>query len=493
MSIWDRFLKPKKKKLTKKVPNSWSTFSTETTHSHISDARKVEIAMARTFQQNPIVSPTPIDGVAMDSFGPGKFNFQFGTMIPNGQLSWYASQGFIGYQTAATLAQHWLISKACLMPARDAVRNGYEITVNDGTGVDEEILDDIRRADAKYKLNENLMQMIQMGRIFGIRIVMFEVESDDPEYYFKPFNPDGVKAGSYKGMSQIDPYWMTPELDADAAGNPASPYFYEPTWWRVNGVRIHRTHLVIFRTEEVADILKPTYVYGGIPVPQKIYERVYAAERTANEAPMLALTKRIDVLKVDLSAAASKESGFAQRMQQWVANRDNYGVKVIGHDDDMNQFDTGLADLDAVIMTQYQIVAAAANVPATKLLGTTPKGFNATGEYEEASYHEELESIQYHDCTPLIERHHLLLIRSEIAPKYGIAPFETAVTWNALDAMTAKELAEYNKLKAETGQVLMSTGAIDGMDERQRVINDPESGYNGMEGDVEIVEPDVDG
>ena len=46
--------------------------------------------------------------------------------------------------------------------------------------------------------------------------------------------------------------------------------------------------------------------------------------------------------------------------------------------------------------------------------------------------------------------------------------------------MTSRELAELNKMKAETGQILMTSGAIDGNDERQRLIVDPESGYNGM-------------
>ena len=61
---------------------------------------------------------------------------------------------------------------------------------------------------------------------------------------------------------------------------------------------------------------------------------------------------------------------------EWAGLRDNYGVKVIDKDaEDLTQFDTGLADLDVTIMTQYQLVAAIAGVPATKLLGTTPKGF----------------------------------------------------------------------------------------------------------------------
>jgi uncharacterized protein len=418
--------------------------------------------------------------MAMDNQPNIKANF-FGTnILPTQQVLWYASQTFIGYQLCAILSQHWLISKACLMPAKDATRNGYEITVNDGTEISPEVLDAIRDADVRYKLNKNLIEFVQMGRVFGIRIAMFIVEYDDDNAYALPFNPDGVRPGSYKGISQIDPYWITPQLDNEAAGNPASINFYEPTWWIINGKPVHRTHLIIYRTEEVADILKPTYIFGGVPIPQKISERVYAAERTANEAPLLALTKRTDVINIDLAQAEAEPEKFTRRMLKWVERRDNYGVKTLDLEDKMQQFDTSLTDLDAVIMTQYQIVAAASNVPAVKLMGTSPKGFNTTGEFEEASYHEELESIQCHDLSPLIQRHHLLLIRSEIAPEFNIEPFYTTVKWNELDAMTAKEQAELNKYKAETGVMLVNSGAIDGLDERTRISSDPHSGYTGL-------------
>jgi hypothetical protein len=92
----------------------------------------------------------------------------------------------------------------------------------------------------------------------------------------------------------------------------------------------------------------------------------------------------------------------------------------------------------------------------------------------------------------LLDRHHLLLIRSEIAPKYNLEPFNTTVTWKPVDAMTAEELAALNKLKAETGQVLITSGAIDGNDERGRIIADPESGYSGMEDEeIEIQETNL--
>lgn len=409
---------------------------------------------------------------------------QYSSVVPDSILSWYGKQGFFGWQTCAILSQHWLIRKCCNLPARDAIRNDYTITVNDGTEVSDEILDDLKNYDITFEVMKNLEDFVTTGKIFGIRVCVFLVDSDDPKYYQKPFNIDGVKPGSYKGMVQIDPYWCTPMLDMDAGGDPLSQNFYEPTWWVVKGIQIHASHIRIFRGDTVPDILKPTYIYGGVPVPQQIYERVYCAERTANEAPQLSLTKRLITYKTDVESFLANQADAEAQLQVFTQWMNNYSVKVIDTNDEIDTKDVSLADLDTVIMTQYQLVAAAAKIPATKLLGTTPKGFSATGEYDEASYHEELESIQNSDLTPLLERHHALVIKSEIEPKYGIS-FTTTVTWSPLDSPTAKEQAELNKLKADTDAVLATVGAIDGADIRKRIINDPDSGYNGIDSEME--------
>lgn len=422
---------------------------------------------------------------AMDNAQPWlKVSNSYGAGIPWAQLSWYASQGFIGYQNAAMISQQWLINKACSMPALDAVRNGFEITVNDGTEIDPDVLTKIHEKDKELEINDKCIDQIYKGRIFGIRIAMFVVEYKDKLAYEKPFNPDGITPGSYKGITQIDPYWITPELDFDAV-TPGSQHFYEPTWWRVNGKRIHRTHLIIMRNDNVPDILKPTYLYGGIPIPQKIAERVYAAERTANEAPMLTMTKRMTVYKVDTSQAVANPQAVEQKLQVWSELMNNYGIKLIGGDEEVNQFDTALADVDAVIMTQYQLVAAASEVPATKLLGTSPKGFNATGEYEAKSYRQMLESLQKNYLTPLVDRHHLCLIRSEFPELAKKKDFRLQIVWKSVDSPTAKEIAEINNIKADAANKLVQAGAIDGYDVRQNIIADPESGYNGIEPIVE--------
>lgn len=413
-------------------------------------------------------------------------NMAYGT-LPDAQLSYFAGQGFIGWQAAAMLSQNWLINKACTMPAEDAVRNGYETTVNGGTEVNPDILESIRELDKEFKVLPNCVEFVRLGRVFGVRVCLFLVDSPDPEYYEKPFNIDGVRPKSYKGMSQIDPYWLAPLLGFEASANPASEDFYEPTWWLINGKRIHRTHLVIFRTCELPDILKPSYIYGGVPIPQWIAERVYASERTANEAPLLALTKRLITYKMDLTQAAANQEEFEAKLQYFSNLMNNFGVKVIGGEEEVNQHDTSLADLDNTIMTQYQLVAAAAEVPATKLLGTTPKGFNATGEYDEKSYHEKLESIQQHSLSPLVERHHMLIRKAYIEPKFGKSDFKTEVRWLPVNSPSAEEQADTNLKKSQADSLNVDMGAIDGIDVRNRLIADKDSGYNGLEAVTETL------
>lgn len=398
--------------------------------------------------------------------------------ISDAIAQWFASQTFIGHQLAAIIAQHWLIAKVCDMPGRDAIRHGFTTVSVDGESIDAAVLNKIKRADKTFKLKKNLREFFYFGRVFGIRICIFKVDygSDDANRaaYEAPFNIDGVRPGSYKGMVQVDPYWCSPELDAKASSQPDSMHFYEPTHWLINGVRYHRSHLCIYRHGAVADILKPAYLFGGVPVPQLIMERVYGAERTANEAPLLALTKRTVIYKTDLAKFAAKLKENLKRVAKWAAFWSNNGVRIIDSLDEHQQVDTSLSDMDALIMTQYQLVAAGGDVPATKLLGTQPKGFSATGEFDESSYHESLESLQEHEGTPFIEKHHQLVIKSEIPEADGT---ETTVSWEPLDSPTAVEWADINLKKSQTDLNLVNTGGIDGVDVRTRAAGDKDSGY----------------
>lgn len=468
------------------------TFSTEGQQLRSLTATDKLAAVAKHFQ-----TPASADG-AMDSSTGLVPKFKQDLIpfagAPDAQFMWYASQGFIGYQVAAVIAQHWLVDRCCLMPARDAVRVGYDVSLPEEHERADEIIKAFKKADRRHKIDATMREYIHMGRIFGVRVAIFKVESTDPDYYEKPFNPDGVTPGSYLGISQVDPIWIVPELTDGAVSDPANIRFYQPEFYNIGGRRYHRTHLCVYIPHPVPDSLKPVYMYAGKSVPQLIYERVYASERTANEAPQLVMTKRLVVMKTDADAFWSNITKSLQRLWDWTVNRDNYGVMTIDKDsEDIVQHDTALADVDVTIMTQYQLCAAIAEVPATKLLGTQPKGFNATGDHEAENYRQTLESIQANDLQPLLERHHQLVWLSDIAPALDITEeVETEVSWRPLDSPTAAEWAAIALQKAQTAQIYASLGAIDGEDVRKQIVADKDSDFFGLADDAPELETELD-
>ena len=456
------------------------------THAQLTRKKREELI------RNPFIT-TPDDFVAdddgrgmddADNVQPAKQAFQAGRQIlPTSLFCWYISQSFIGYQACALISQNWLINRACSLKGRDAVRNGFKLQFDEGREVPPDLNERIEAIDKKFGLKKMLVKADKMKNVFGISHVLFRVNSTDPDYYEKPFNPDGIEPGRYNGMIHIDPYWVSPLLSTDAVAEPASHGFYEPTFWVISGKKYHRSHFIILRGSEVPDILKPSYLYGGLPLTQLIAERVYAAERTANEAPQLALTKRLIIRYIEnLEKAVANQEEFEQAMMALAEWRDNFGVYVESSANRVEQQDTSLSDFDTVMMSQYQIVAGQASMPATKLLGTSPKGFQSTGEHEIKNYHEELESIQENDLEPIVNRHHLCVMRSSIAPTLADKkPLTVTVKWHPLAVQSGKEKAETDELKSRTYKTLQDTGAIDEYDIRDSIIDDEESLLSGIE------------
>lgn len=432
---------------------------------------------------------------AMDNIATTGNNQLTGTFsnISTNLYLWYASQSFIGYQACGIIAQQWLIERACSIKGRDAVRKGYKIIVDEGVDLEPKQLKYIERLDRKFKVKKNLERADKFKNVHGIRHVLFKVESEDPDYYRKPFNPDGIKPGSYKGMVQIEPYWITHHITAGNVDDPTSKDFYDPDFWSVHGKMIHKSHFVILKGPEVADHLKPTYYYGGISLTQRIMERIYSAERTANEAPQLTLTKRLNVLKTDIAKAVADQDSFEGNLQVMERFRDNYGTRVIGKNEEHLQIDTTLTDLDAVINGQYQIVSSIAGVPLTKLMKSPPKGFQSTGENEREDYHEELESIQENDLSAIVERHHLCLMRSHIAPRFKTQPFDISHEWNELTVMSDLDRSTIESNKSNATKQYFDMGAVDAYDVRDNLIADEKSNWTGLEKiDRPEEEPDMD-
>lgn len=124
----------------------------------------------------------------------------------------------------------------------------------------------------------------------------------------------------------------------------------------------------------------------------------------------------------------------------------------------------GLADL----MDKFHLrLAAAADIPATRFMGQSPVGMNATGESDMKNYVlmiEALRELRLQYVLPLLDR--------VIARHAGLMeppPFE----WKSLLELSEKEVAEAAKLKVETLHQALADNVIGEDEYRRQIDGDP--------------------
>lgn len=418
---------------------------------------------------------------------------QGGDIINDTVWAHYGNDTYIGWSACAILAQNPIIHLACHIPAEDAIARGYKLAFADhedadasGDGKpDNDLLTAVKKATEKMGINDVCVKLNYNKRVFGFGVsfpIIYD-KSGKPYDMSKPFNPDGLKGMDYRGFKVVDPYWLTPQFEEGATRDPLNERFMEPTWYKLpDGRVVHHTWFIKVNNAEVADILKPTYYYGGMPLTQMIYKRVWCAEKTANEAPLLAMSKRMLVVDANVQQIIKNKSYVYKLMQVITKCRNNWGVFFKSPTSNIQQIDTSLTDFEECMFSQFQLVASIAQMPATKLLQTTPKGFNSTGEFEWKIYAQLQQTVQNRDYKPQIEKHIEILTATQ--GKHRVM----TVTFNPVDAPSEKERADIENTKANTRTSYVQNGILTPEEVRDVMRNDEDGEYTS----IPVENPDLE-
>lgn len=394
-------------------------------------------------------------------------------------LRHFQNRCFITWNACALLACHELISRACCVPAEDAIAHGYKVVcVSDEheqgeqhEASEDEFLKQIKTAADRAGLNDLCVKLASKTKIFGVgmaipRMVVTDEQGHEVEGerfdYSEEYSPDKVTPDSFKGFAVVEPQWLTYEFDAESSMDPTSPNFYIPTWIvKPDGTKIHRSWVIRCINAEVPDILKPTYYFGGIPLTQMLYERVWCADKIANEAPLLAMTKRLLIADGNMEqmiAQPQKANIFFKAINYF---RDNWSVFVKKPSAQVQQIDTSLSDLTPLTMSQYQLAAAIAQMPVTKLMKNVPTGLQSTGQYEWDDYAQLLNGIQQNWLKPLLERFYELYSRSHYWHEgEQRTDIKLAVEFNPIDLPKVSEKTQQGSSQASMVGGLVNAGIV---------------------------------
>ena len=386
---------------------------------------------------------------------------------------------FLGYPALLELAQDGLIRAGVEMLADDCVGKWIELSKQGKEDNDSNGLPDIEEDARRYKVRSLFRLAVANCGYFGGCLVFIDT-GDAAEDLADPLVLDGktFKQGSLKSLILIDPGCVSP--GQYNAIDPCAGDYYKPAYWYVQGRPIHESRFLYFALNDLPPLLKPAYNFFGIPLAQTVLDAVKHFTE-CREAEARLLTKfSLTVLKTNMDDVLSGGAGemLDRRVAYMVQNRSNDGVEVIDKEqEDVVNITTPLAGVTDIVRQSMEMVAAYFNEPVTKMWGISPAGFQATGESDMRNHYEHVLATQERIIREPLEK----LLRVLQINRSG--KIDDAVTFKfvPLGEESRSMVAATQKTVAETAAQYLEMGVISPEEIRQKLVDDPDSGYGGLD------------
>lgn len=272
-----------------------------------------------------------------------------------------------------------------------------------------------------------------------------------------------IKVGGIKYMTVLSRRQLkADELIKDVQ----SPWFGWPqTFTMTNGdqaeLRIHPSRLIVFRGAPMPDIelVGAGDLWWGDPVLAAVMDACKQADATAANIASLVYEAKIDIIRIPnfMTNIGIKdyESKVLSRFTLAATAKGINGTLILDKEEEYESKTTSFANLPDVLDRFLQIVSGAADIPATRLLGQSPAGMNATGESDLRNYYDRLTSMQRLEMSPAMYTADEALIFSAL----GSRPDDIYYEWAPLWEMSEKEAADVFKTKADAARAIAGSGA----------------------------------
>lgn len=355
------------------------------------------------------------------------------------------------YAECAFLASDSIINNALSKIANEILRKGGEIKLElENKDAENEIIKALEMRIKELKFWDTIHKAITTALTYGGALIFIDTNTDDltsPIYDRK----ETASANKIHALKVIEPY-LCGAVRVNSA-NPLNADFMKPSEWfisgggSVNSSRLER--LVMFETP---DMIKPLYNYFGVSLCQFMKSYVMAADVSRQALNDIFLRFRTIIIKSDLAKINAEQA--KDRLKYINQARNNAGTLLLTADEEYNETITSLSGLDKIIAQMQENIAVSARMPAVKLLGLTPSGFNATGDFDLKSYYDEIMSLQNSIIKPIVERF-LRIFALEMG--FDIYPeFE----FEKLDNESKLNSAQINSTESQTIMNLIQSGII---------------------------------
>lgn len=316
----------------------------------------------------------------------------------------------------------------------------------------------IMRAEADFNVRAKINLAMKMARLYGGSAILIGDGASDPskELDIERFPKNGLK---YLHVLSRWELWAS-----SVQRDPLSMYYGEPQYDMLNavekgGVQVHPSRIVRFIGIPVME-LSWSYDGWGFSIYERIHEEIRNVTAAAGNMSTMTYEGKLDVIKIpNLTAnvqSVDYRNKLLARFSAAALNKSVHNALILDKEEEWDQKEINLSNMPEGIRTLLEIVAGAANMPVTRLLGTSPKGLNATGQSELRNYYDMLAGKQEIELRPGITRLDNILVRHAL----GTFPDQCHYDWNPLWQMTEAEKATIATQKAQATQIYSVMGIM---------------------------------
>lgn len=362
----------------------------------------------------------------------------------------FTLSGLHDQQIEAMYRGDFLSRKVIDVPVRDVMRpwRSWQAEAKQITAIE--------AAEKQFSVRTELAKALVWARLYGGSVILIGAGNPEPSVAMLP---EAVARGGLRYLRALPRKMISvSEMDLD----PASPGFGAPKMYHLDTttrgrIDVHPSRVVRFLGAPRPDLDTNTEGWGD-SILQVVHDAIHNAALSMAGTSELVHEAKVDIVKIkNLGAMLSTDAGtkvLLDRFGNAAKLKSINNTLLLDGEDEHDRIQTSFDGLPEVIRVFLEIVSAAADIPVTRLLGTSSKGLNATGEGDTRNYYDFLDGWRIENVAPALDVIDVLLWRHAL----GVVPQDAYYEFNPLWQMTEKERADLSKTKAETAKVHATLG-----------------------------------
>ncbi|QTE74018.1 DUF1073 domain-containing protein [Clostridiales bacterium FE2010] len=345
----------------------------------------------------------------------------------------------------AAYRENWLAKRIIDMPTEDMTRAWYKLS----TSQPEERLHQLARLEARHSVKQEMTNAIRWARLYGGSIAVIVIRGEEKELD-QPLDMNLLEKNCFQGLLVLDraqgiapSSGLVRDLDDPDFGLPEY-YTVDLDMGDKRCVQIHHSRVLRFVGRELPRQETISESYWGASELEHVWEELLKRSATSANIAQLVFQANVTTLKMGhfgehmAFGSERQKQGIMEAIEQENRMRTSYGLQLLSAEDTMETHSYSFGGLSDIYEAFMMDMAGAAEIPATKLFGRSPQGFNATGEADLRNYYDMIAQMQERIVRPALEK----LLPVMAVSCWGEVPDDLEIIFEPVMTSSATERAE---------------------------------------------------